>query len=207
MDEQIYGWKSSSTDRGTIDIMWSSCITIVLCCWAATYPNVGSPTDKWYHLFYDKISLALISVLGPDFLFGIALGQWSSARRSVKAFKRDKHLCNDETWTYTNAFFVDMGGIHLISPDFKDGFPINAEQLHYLVLHKHVDFPDMETMDIAERNSLDILSRVITVFQAFWFLVIEVQRYKVGLPMTTLELTALSFTFIMFATSVLTLVL
>lgn len=83
-DEQILGWVGSSNDRGTIDIMWSSCITIILCCWVSTYPNVGSPSDKWYHIFYDKISLAMISILGPDFLFGIAFGQWSSARRSVK---------------------------------------------------------------------------------------------------------------------------
>ncbi|KAL6403896.1 oxidoreductase [Ilyonectria robusta] len=202
-DEQILGWVGSSNDRGTIDIMWSSCITIILCCWVSTYPNVGSPSDKWYHIFYDKISLAMISILGPDFLFGIAFGQWSSARRSVKTFQKDKHLCNGEKWTYTHAFFIDMGGIHLTSPDFQGGFPINAEQLHYLVLHKHLDFPDMETMEISERNSLDRLSRLITVFQAFWFVVTEIQRYHIGLPMTTLELTALSFTFIMFSTSIL----
>jgi len=52
-----------------------------------------------------------------------------------------------------------MGGIHLTSPDFPDGFPINAEQLYYLVLHKQVDFPDMTLMSIAERNTLDTLSR------------------------------------------------
>lgn len=77
----------------------------------------------------------------------------------LKLFLKDKHLCNGTKWTYTYAFFTDMGGIHLTSPDFPDGFPINAEQLHYLVLHKHVDFPDMTLMSIAERNTLDTLSR------------------------------------------------
>lgn len=52
-----------------------------------------------------------------------------------------------------------MGGIHIKSPDFPDGFPINAEQLHYLVMHEHVDFPDMTLMSVAERNTLDTLSR------------------------------------------------
>jgi len=56
-----------------------------------------------------------------------------------------------------------MGGIHLTSPDFPGGFPINAEQLHYLVLHKHVDFPDMTLMSIAERNTLDTLSRWVMI--------------------------------------------
>lgn len=52
-----------------------------------------------------------------------------------------------------------MGGIFLKTPDFPGGFPIDAEQLHYLVKNNFVEFPDMESMDIAERNSVDTLSR------------------------------------------------
>lgn len=59
----------------------------------------------------------------------------------------------------THAFFVDMGGIHLKSPDFPQGFPINAEQFHYLISNDHIDFPDMEKLDIRERNAADTLSR------------------------------------------------
>lgn len=80
----LVGWKNTGNDRGTLDILWSSCVTIFLCSWVSTYPNTGSPDDKWYHSLYDKLSLALISILGPDFLFGIAYGQFSSARRSVR---------------------------------------------------------------------------------------------------------------------------
>lgn len=80
----LVGWTSTSRDRGSLDILWSSCVTIFLCSWVSTYPNTGSPNDKWYHSLWDKISLALISILGPDVLFGIAYGQFSSARRSVR---------------------------------------------------------------------------------------------------------------------------
>lgn len=52
-----------------------------------------------------------------------------------------------------------MGGIFLTSPDFPDGFPITGEQLHYLVKYDHVDFPDMGSMAIDERNTADTLSR------------------------------------------------
>ncbi|KAF7562646.1 hypothetical protein G7046_g1486 [Stylonectria norvegica] len=205
--EQIYGWRNSGNDRGTLDIMWASNLTILLCCWVSTYPNAGSPLDKWYHALADKFNLAMISLLGPDFLFGIALGQYASARKSVKAFKRDKHLTNGFQWKLMHAFFVDMGCVHLTAPDFSvksnQSFPINAEQLHYLVSHNHVDFPDMESMEIEERNSMDSLSRVLAVLQALWFVIQELARIHNGYPMTTLELTALSFTFIMFMTSVL----
>ncbi|KAH8429471.1 uncharacterized protein LDX57_007133 [Aspergillus melleus] len=94
-----------------------------------------------------------------------------------------------------------MGGIHLTSPDFPQGFPINAQQLHYLIVHGYIDPPDMEKMDVTERNSADTLSRVITIFQAFWFFVGELERFAQGLPITTLELTTISFTLVMFATS------
>ena len=77
----------------------------------------------------------------------------------MQAFKRDSHLCNGVKWTLAHGFLADMGGIHLTSPDFEMGFPITAAQLHYLVLHDHLEFPDMESMNIDERSTSDILSR------------------------------------------------
>lgn len=76
-------------------------------------------------------------------------------------FKRDKLTFKGNTvkWTYTNAFFVDMGGIFITSPDYQQGFPITAAQLHYLAKHGHIDFPDMELMNIGERNTRDTLAR------------------------------------------------
>ena len=59
-----------------------------------------------------------------------------------------------------------MGGIYLRSPDFDKGFPITAEQLHYLVKQGHVDFPDMSEMHITERNAVDTLSKYV-LHQAF----------------------------------------
>jgi hypothetical protein len=81
---EIVGWNPSDTNRGSIDILWACSITIILCCWVCPLPNVPSLDDKWYHILIDKFNLACIGLVGPDYLFGIALGQLSSARRSVK---------------------------------------------------------------------------------------------------------------------------
>jgi hypothetical protein len=78
------GWVSGPDDRGTVDILWSCGATILLCCWVSVYPNVGSLNDKWYHPFLDKLNLFCIALLGPDFLFAIAWGQWSKARASIQ---------------------------------------------------------------------------------------------------------------------------
>lgn len=82
--ESVHGWVAAGRDRGSIDILWSSLLTIILCVWVSTHPNALSPKDKWYHGLFDKVNLAMIGLLGPDFLFGLAVGQLSSARRSVK---------------------------------------------------------------------------------------------------------------------------
>jgi hypothetical protein len=78
------GWKTSGTDRGSIDIIWSCIVIIGLCCWVSTYPNVPSVTDQPLHRLIDKLNLACTGLLGPDFLPIIAGGQFANARRSVE---------------------------------------------------------------------------------------------------------------------------
>lgn len=56
-----------------------------------------------------------------------------------------------------------MGCLHLTARDYStaDGksFPIDAKQFHYLVKHGFVEFPDIDKLEIKERNSVDTLSR------------------------------------------------
>ncbi|TLD17436.1 uncharacterized protein PgNI_00027, partial [Pyricularia grisea] len=198
---EMVGWVSSSRDRGTVDILRSSCLTIFLCVWIATYPYIPSINDKWYHRFIDKANMACIGFLGPDFLFGLAIGQLASARRSVKIFRDSNLVPERQSWTLSHGFFADMGGFQLKAPDFPNGFPINAEQLFYLVKHGHLDFPVLTKEEICQRSRVDELSRIITIWQALWFTITEVQRVANGYPMTTLELTAISFAVVMMATS------
>ncbi|KAK3318837.1 hypothetical protein B0H66DRAFT_517213 [Apodospora peruviana] len=201
-DSTAVGWVESSEYRGTVDILWSCCITIVLCVWVSTHPNVPSPEDRWYHRQLDKLNMACIGLVGPDFLFAIALGQLASARRSVKRFQAlPESIREKREWTLTHGFFGDMGGFILKSPDFPQGFPIRNEHLFYLVEHGHLDFPNVSLKDIKDMNSVDSLSKAIVVWQVMWFTVTEIDRIAHGYPLTTLELTALSFSLMMVATS------
>ncbi|KAK4157411.1 hypothetical protein C8A00DRAFT_11744 [Chaetomidium leptoderma] len=197
---EVTGWNPSDTNRGSIDILWSCCITIILCCWVSTFPNVTSLNDKWYHPLVDKFNLACIGFLGPNYLFAIALGQLSSARRSVRLFRELSRFSQGRKWTLTHGFFADMGGFTLVSPDHPP-FPVNAEQLHYLVKNGHVDFPSMTKADIKALSKTDGLSKLIVFWQVFWFSASELQRVKEGFPTTTFELTALSFSLTMLITS------
>lgn len=148
-------------------------------------------------------------------------------------FVSDAELLGDNHWSLRHSFFADMGGFVLCSPDYEDGFPIDAEQLYYLVKHGHLDFPalthrEIKDMDVADKlsryetdHSLAMLlahtisiffvlfpphcshstGRLIALWQACFFSFTELVRVGRHLPMTTLELTTLSFSLTMVATS------
>jgi hypothetical protein len=83
------GWVPQPLGRGTLDIIWSCMFTMFLCCWTSVCPNAPSLTDTKWQQFRDKLNLACLGLIGPDFLFFIAAGQWQSARRSVKVLTMD----------------------------------------------------------------------------------------------------------------------
>ncbi|KAI2880141.1 hypothetical protein CBS76997_9932 [Aspergillus niger] len=199
----IDGWIDEPDGRGTWSILSSCLLTIVLCCWTAVMPNIPARSDRWYHGLRDRLHLAALGLLGPEFLLMLALGQWSSARASVKEFER---LATTETterpiWTLTHAFYADMGGFLVDGPGTERPFPVNAKQLRFLIEKGYVKYPMIDEDDINDRNKSDAFSRVIAVCQALWLLVNCAMRVAQGLALTTLELTTISFVVVFLVTS------
>lgn len=208
------GWVSSPNSRGTLEIIWSCVFTIFLCCWTSVYANIPAASDGHWERFRDKFELAALGMLGPEFLFALALGQWQSARRSVEKFKSAGY----SNWTIRHAFFADMGGFILKCPNFP-AFPLDAEQLYYLISKGYLEYPNIERGVIDEKNKADGLSRyittetyterciannpsrAITIIQVLWFSITSVARFILHLELTTLELTTLGFIFCMLVTS------
>jgi hypothetical protein len=80
----IPGWVDEPDGRGTWGILSTCLLTIILCCWTSVCPNIPAPSDGQFTRMRDKLHLALMGVLGPEFLLMLTLGQWTSARKSVK---------------------------------------------------------------------------------------------------------------------------
>ncbi|KAJ9637303.1 hypothetical protein H2199_007590 [Coniosporium tulheliwenetii] len=99
-----------------------------LCTWSILCLNVPGPEDRMLDMLMRKVYIMCLGLLGPEFIFQIALAQWGSARQSIKDF----HASGYTEWTIQHAFFADMGGFLLHAPDCPL-FPIDAKQLHYLV--------------------------------------------------------------------------
>jgi hypothetical protein len=182
------GWTSQSDGRGTLDILWSCGFTMFLCSWSVLCLNVPAPGESRFRIFRRKIYMTALAFLGPEFIFQIALGQLVSARQSL----RDFHASGFTAWTMTHAFYADMGGFVLQTRDWVP-FPIDAKQLHYLVVGKYVKLPTIARHEIADRNKVDGLLRILTVCQILWFIINMASRASQHLVITCGELTTAAF--------------
>ena len=131
-----------------------------------------------------------MGVIGAEFVFQLALGQWVSARRSVAAFKNSGY----STWTMRHAFLADMGGFVLRHPDSED-FPLTAKKVHYLVTEGYVPYSavGLDRKFIDDKTKGDGTVRFITVCQMVWFSINCFGRLAQRLAITTIELTTLGF--------------
>jgi hypothetical protein len=92
----------------------------------------------------------------------------------------------------THAFYADMGGFILHSTDWVP-FPVDAKQLLYLIREGYVKFPEIKRARISDKNKVDGILRVITVFQILWFVVDMAGRVAQHLTITCGELTTAAF--------------
>lgn len=186
------GWTSSPDGRGTLDIIWSCFLTVFLCGWTTICVNVPPLGATRMGNLWRKFLVFCEALAGPEFIVHTAIGQYISARLSVKEF------CDAGYggWTIQHGFFADMGGFVLQPPDFVP-FPLTAPQVHYLVTRGYIDISDvlLTRSEIEDKNKFDTLTRIITMVQLSWFVVTVLARAALGMAITTLELSTLGFIF------------
>ena len=150
----VYGWTHGADTRGTYDIVWTSVQTIFLCSWVSVCVNIPAPNFGSWDIWRDKFHFVLVTVLGPELTFLLAFGQYQSARTSLRMFQESGF----DSWTLSHAFYADMGGIH-VQPESWERFPVNAKQLHYLVTHGYMDYPEISKEEIRCRGKADYVTR------------------------------------------------
>ena len=191
------GWTNSPNGRGTIDIIWDCGLTTFLCCWSVLVINVPKPGTGTWHMLYRKTMLLIICAAAPEIIFQIALGQLLSAHQSVKDFHKSGH----KNWTLRHAFYADMGGFHLQTENWPS-FPIDTKQMHYLITRGYIDYPELQDIDIRDKDKVDGMLRLITLAQTLWFIVNMIFRAVQRLTITTLELSSAAFVIMSVATTI-----
>ena len=195
------GWVSQPNGRGTFDILQSCVITVLLCSWSVLVLHVPSPSKGRWHIFLGKMYWMAFTLIFPEVTSAVAAEQHESASQSVKDFA----LLQDPThpqWTMRHAFFADMGGFFLHSPDFPP-FPVDSQQMKYLVAKGYISFPDVDEETIKDKNKADGFARVIMILQTTWFFLQVVARAIQHLSVSTLELAVLGFVFCTYISTVL----
>jgi hypothetical protein len=185
----IYGWVSSQDVRGTRDILVSSLATIWLCTWTSLCLNIPAQAARnGYRALLHKFRWQLFTIFFPEVLVATAAEQWLSARQSVRAFARLGH----SQWTIRHGFFADMGGIMVALTDTPP-FPVDSQQLAYLVENKYLAMPDISADEIKSLNKADGLARLVTIAQMAWFCLSCSVRGATRLGFCTLEATTLAY--------------
>lgn len=195
------GWVSSPNGRGTFDILQSSVVTVLLCSWSVLVLHVPSPNKGRLRRYLDKIYWMAFTLIFPEVTTAVAAEQYESASQSVKDFALLQHPSHPE-WTMRHAFFADMGGFVLQAPDFPP-FPVDTQQILYLVREGYISFPDVDKETILDKNKADGFARVIMILQTTWFFLQVVARAIQHLSVITLELAVLGFVFCTYITTVL----
>lgn len=86
-----------------------------------------------------------------------------------------------------HAFYADMGGF-LHVPGIDSPFPVDRQQILFLIQNAHLEYPFIPREAIADRNKTDGLARCLLVAQAVCFAVNCVIRVAQDLAITTLGL-------------------
>lgn len=75
MAAPLQGWTDSPDGRVTIDIVSSCIFTIFICIWSVFCVNIGPPGESAVTKILQKLKLAILCIIGPDFLLLFVVGQ------------------------------------------------------------------------------------------------------------------------------------
>ena len=215
-----HGFVPSPNGRGTADILQSCLVTVLLCSWSVLFLNVPARKDGRWARVRTQGWWMLFTLFFPEMITGIAAEQWRSADQSVQDFKdiaaqwetgdtsdpsrKEAPSMQDNIqryraspWTMRHAFFADMGGILLQFPNYPS-FPVDAQQLAFLIGRGYLEYPTIESSDIWDRNKADTAARAVTLIQIAWFIVQAVGRGIQHLKLSTFELSTIAFIFCTF---------
>ena len=67
------GWVAEPSGRGTVNIITTCVITMVLCSWTVHRMNMPSPNDSNWTVLERKLRLTLLGIFAPEIVFQLSL--------------------------------------------------------------------------------------------------------------------------------------
>ncbi|KFY95219.1 hypothetical protein V500_02896 [Pseudogymnoascus sp. VKM F-4518 (FW-2643)] len=98
-----------------------------------------------------------------------------------------------KNWTMKHSWYCVMGGFTITPPEATKPSVVNGEQLLWLLERGHIEMPSITVDDIKDKSKSDSLLKIMAILQVLWFVVQTIARAAQSLPITTLEITTISY--------------
>jgi len=181
-------WVGPPNTRGTIDIVCTCFFAIFSCTWSIIHINLPEPNENSWSVLIRKLRWSLWAVYAPELVTALAAAQWQGARRSQDAMP----CVGVQHWDTVHGFFANAGGFILHTEDAPP-FPINANQICYLVSKGYIRAPSVTSQEIWGRSKRDRFAKRVAVIQSNYLIVETSVRSLQSRAISCLEITKLAF--------------
>ncbi|KAE9371471.1 hypothetical protein N431DRAFT_377193 [Stipitochalara longipes BDJ] len=199
----------SPNTRGTLDILFSSIFTTLICAWALQHLNVPPPSPQaitWrrtLHYFLARLlnqsKFLVLTLICPELWIGKAFQDFMAARRSCRDMK-DLAKTDGVTWTITHACFANLGGFKfkVKGEPWLVGMlgPTSSRSTISLAMREcgAIDrLPQISAEEIDGLSNTSALGKTAAFVQISWFLLQIITRAAKHLPVSQLEVATLAF--------------
>jgi hypothetical protein len=224
------GFMPESGGRGTLSLIWTCLSTWFICLWVIFHINIPAPKNSSLVRSLRQTGFMIYGAFIPEYIVTIAYTQRQNAERlsvDVRNLQRTFYLpipqitstevelnsrrhaiktfrsISIENWTSAHSFYCVMGGFTINPPNSTKSFPVNSEQLLWLLKRGCVEMPSISLQELKDKSKADSLLKCIAIFQALWFVIQCIGRSCQSLPTTTLEITTVSYVLCMIPCQVL----
>ena len=200
--------------RGTLSLIISCVLTLILCVWSALHLNVPSHSQTALASLLTQFRWIVIGVYAPELVVFTAWRQWSSARLlSTMVDRRSQfgkqpsdvwyegslapdRLSNE--WTITHSFFASTGGFAFENGDDAAQYlpngcrrlTLTARGVAFLANCGHL--PNVSKAEITDKSKANNVAKALVIIQASWMLVQVIGRLLARLPVTLLEVNTIA---------------
>ncbi|EJT74765.1 hypothetical protein GGTG_08603 [Gaeumannomyces tritici R3-111a-1] len=214
VDLVVVGYVSDPHGRGTISLLLSSILTLILCVWSALHFNVPPSNQTATRDALLSARWVIAGIYAPELVVFAAWRQWSSARllqALVVEAKATRAGSAGPEWTMTHSFFACTGGFAFEFPGLEAlstsreeqesqaprRLTLTARGMALLARCGHI--PDVSRAEIEDKSKANDLAKAMVILQATWMLVQVLGRLAAGLPVTLVEVNTVAHVLCAFA--------
>lgn len=112
LTENVKQWVADEDQRSTSQIFFSCSFTLFACTWSVLHLNVPKASEGEIKILIRKLKWMLIAFVGPEFVFGHAMAEFTAAWKS-RRYMKSLAAANDSKWTLSHGFYANQGGFVL----------------------------------------------------------------------------------------------